>query len=137
MRVTKRVEEYIRNKVREAYETKYVNAEEYEETQKKIRAYNDYVEEELDKLCSRLIGDARTKFGLAEDRVTINKETRYGYLRPDIDYRNSPVFQEHDEQKRKIRELEFAKEEDIFIRLELGATKDDLDKILSGLSEEI
>lgn len=126
MRVTQRVEEYIRSKVRDVYTSE--EEKKYEGFQSQVSAFENYVDEQFYVYIDSMNNAASEMFGLPE-QVHV-KERHWGIS---VSISDCKEYMEHSNNLSKLRTLADEKTRDIIIELELGGTKGDLDNILSGL----
>ena len=130
MRVSRVVREYIEEKVRKAFAEKSTAEIEYEELRQKISDFRSTLNDAVDDFIKMAIMEFRTEFNIPDD-IEI-KPSDYDRLRTcewNSAIRNEAVTMEH---KRATAISNAIK--DIVVTLELGGTRDDLDKMLANLN---
>lgn len=127
MRVTQRVEEYIRSKVKDIYTS--AENKKYEGFHSQVMAFKNYVDEQFDAYIDAMNKAASEMFGLPE-QVHVEKH----HWGTSVNIGDCKEYLKHNDNLSKLRTLADAKTRDIIFELELGGTKEDLDSILSGLA---
>lgn len=130
MRVSRVVREYIEEKVRKAFAEKSTAEIEYDELRQKISDFRSTLNDAVDDFIKMAIMEFRTEFNIPDD-IEI-KPSDYDRLRTN-DW-NSAIRNEASAMERKREVARDNAIKDIVVTLELGGTKDDLEKMLANIN---
>lgn len=131
MRVTKIIREYVETEVAKAYEKKMPEEVAYDKLREEITDFRKKVNDEMYHAIEEAIALFREEHNIPEDV----KLFRTDYNLISENYWSSIIRQNSETAKKKRIEQRDKKVKDILLNLELGATRAELDEMLSHLKD--
>ena len=131
MKVTKLIREYVETEVAKAYEKKTPDEVAYEKLSKKIDSFREKVNAEMYFAIEEAIERFREEYNIPEDI----KLFRTNFSLVNVNDCDSVIRKNSDTAKNKRLEERDKKVKDILLNLELGATRAELDEMLSHLKD--
>ena len=131
MKVTKLIKEYVETEVAKAYEKKTPEEVAYDKLSKKIASFREKVSAEMYFAIEEAIERFREEHNIPEDI----KLFRTNYSLVNVNDWDSVIRKNSDIAKNKRLEERDKKVKEILLNLELGATRVELDEMLSHLKD--
>lgn len=131
MRVTRTIKDYIARRVNEIYQPKINNIDaDYKKERDALDERIHLVVERFDKELKAIVAESCTKYNFEAGGYSYSRTTDFLTV---VGVRDKEAEDKFYNEKRKLTEEKSLKIEEIIVELELGGTKETLEKLLSEL----
>ena len=131
MRVTRTIKDYIARRVNEIYQPKINNIDaDYKKERDALDERIHLAVERFDKELKAIVAESCTKYNFEAGGYSYSRTTDFLTV---VGVRDKEAEDKFYNEKRKLTEEKSLKIEEIIVELELGGTKETLEKLLSEL----
>lgn len=131
MRVTRTIKDYITRRVNEIYQPKINNIDaDYKKERDALDERIHLAVERFDKELKAIVAESCTKYNFEAGGYSYSRTTDFLTV---VGVRDKEAEDKFYNEKRKLTEEKSLKIEEIIVELELGGTKETLEKLLSEL----